>query len=145
MTYNLYQQVRNDLYGGEKFCFLRFELLKNFFCDFSIFSFSFCSKCSIYMKLCMHFWFNIEKSPLVDLCDHKGSSTHRTILSFASTDRYDPKQSPKYPQCVSQIFFTKFFRDSKSERPFTKTLFLKVIHAFLHQNRKIMTSGPLWA
>ena len=90
-----------------------------------------------------HFCFNIEKSPVLDLCDHKSSSTYRTILSFGLTDRYDPKQAPKYPQCVSQIFSTKFFRDSKSGRPFTKTLFLKVIHAFLHQNRKIMTSGPL--
>ena len=92
----------------------------------------------------MHVCFKIEKSPLVDLCDHKSSSTHRMIPSFTSTNRYDHKQASKYPQCVWKIFSTKFFGDSKSERPFTKTLFLEVIHACLLQYRKITTSGPLW-
>ena len=35
----------------------------------------------------MQFCIKIEKSPLEDLCDHKSSSKHRTIIPFASEDR----------------------------------------------------------
>ena len=91
----------------------------------------------------MQFCIKIEKSPLEDLCDHKSSSKHRAIIPFALEDRYDPKQSSEYQQCFSKIFSNNFLRASNFDEPFTKTLFLEVNHAILHQNRKITTSGPL--
>ena len=39
----------------------------------------------------MQFCIKIEKTPLEDLCDHKGSSKHHAIIPFALEDRYDPK------------------------------------------------------
>ena len=85
----------------------------------------------------------LKISPLEYLCDHKSSSKHRAIIPFALEDRYDPKQSPECQKCVSKTFSTNFFRASNFDEPFTKTLFLEVNHAILHQNRKITTRGPL--
>ena len=90
--------------------------------------------------------FGDPKSPDTSLGKlHVGCVWDRsTNISVASADRYDSKQAPEYPQSVPKIFSTTFFRDSKSGLPFTKALFFEVIHASLHQNWNITTSGPLW-
>jgi len=77
---------------------------------------------------------SLEKLPVGCVWDRRRHLKLRTNISLASADRYDPKQTPEYPQCVPKIFSTTFFRDSKSGLPFTKTLFFEVIHASLHQN-----------
>ena len=40
---------------------------------------------------------------------------HRTIISFAPVDRYDPKQALEHPQCVSKIFFKKILESQSQE------------------------------
>ena len=53
--------------------------------------------------------FEIEKSPIVDVWDHRSSSKHHTITSFVSAHRCDSKQPLKNSQCFSKTF-SKIFR-----------------------------------
>jgi len=75
-----------------------------------------------------------QKSPPAYVLDHRNGLKRHAMTPFAFADRYDPKQALEHTQCVSKILFQKNFGSSKSGTPFTKTLFLKVNHAILHQN-----------